>query len=696
MKFLLTLLLMGIIPYGHIHAQAGKDGSITINSTNVILNEYTTLATDAFPTDVVLNTTSALTLSKGDLLLITQTQGCDIDTRNQASFGNILSYVALGNVGSYKLFYVESATGNQITLTCPVGQAFATIGRGPSVTQIIKVPQYDVLTIEPGASVTGLSWDGRKGGIVAIRANTIVLNGEINAKGLGFRGGTGTRNNVTNNVLTYYSNNSALGGEKGEGIASTPTYAGTQGYQYGRGAIANGGGGGNSSGSGGGGGANGYDITLFNINTYSGRGVFDSHAAWSLDPEAASGSSIGGGRGGYNRSTNLTDPTTIGPGNCTWGGDCRRNNGGRGGRPLLYSTSSDHYTAKLFLGGGGGGGSSNNATFGGRGGNGGGLVFLLAETIQGTGAINVAGNNGESTNISGGGGGGGGSIFITSANPQDGTVIQDALNLVLTGGQGGNSSDAAFDSSFGSGGGGSGGTVYGYVKSFAMPTQNVSGGIAGISLSNSLTTFPQNGATAGNQGYFNFGNSGKGLTIPDCTPLSANPLNFNIKRNKDNVQLNWNHIYKNGIYYIQKGTSPKEMQTISAVSGSGINGNSIQFEDAPLPGISYYRIVAKMDNKEVNSNILSCDYELTRIEIYPNPFTKEIKVNLSYQASKNSEFDIIILNAVGAIVEEKKVLVSNNDNNQVIFNTSHYPKGSYFIKIKSNTKMEIFKVLKYE
>jgi hypothetical protein len=645
-----------------------------ISFPNVIVNEYTTLATDAFPTDVILNTTSALSLSKGDLILITQTQGCDIDTRNQASFGNILSYVALGPVGSYKLFYVESATGNQITLNCPVGQAFVTIGRGPSVTQIIKVPQYDVLTIAPGASITGLSWDGRKGGIVAIRANTLVLNGEINAKGFGFRGGAGTRNNVTNNIFTYYSNNSALGGEKGEGIASTPTYAGTQGYQYGRGAIANGG-------------ANGYNITLFNINTYSGRGVFDSHTAWSLDPEFASGSSIGGGRGGYNRSTNLTDPTTVGPGNCTWGGDCRRNNGGRGGRPLLYSTSSDHYTARLFLGGGGGGGNSNNATFGGNGGNGGGLAFILAEVIQGMGTIDVSGNNGQSTNISGGGGSGG-SIFITSTNPADGTVIQDALNLVLTGGQGGNSSDAALDSSFGSGGGGSGGTVYGFVKSFAMPTQNVSGGISGVSLSNSLTSFSQNGATGGNVGYFNFGNSGKGLTIPDCTPLSANTLDFNIKRLDSKVLLSWKKV-ENATYYVQRGVNPKEFQTISIIQEN-------RTEDIPLYGTSYYRVIAKKNNKEIFSNILACDYQKTQIEIYPNHFSKEIKVDLSYLASQGSEFQIQILNSMGIISEEKRILVSNHDKNQAVFDTANYPRGSYFIKVKNNIKIDTFKVFKYE
>ncbi|MDX2190918.1 MAG: hypothetical protein SFY32_13750, partial [Bacteroidota bacterium] len=357
-------------------AQPGKDGNLTVSTTNVVVNTYTNLSSNAFAgqTSIQVGSASALspTLGAGDLIMIYQAQGATIQTTDDKDYGKILDYNGAGN---YEYQYVKSVVGNTIYLNCALTQKYIVSGR----TQVLKVPQYDILTINSGASIVPLTWNGTIGGIIAIHAkNRIINNGTIRAAGFGFRGGdkenltlgNTTANNAANFI--YRSLNPAEGGEKGESIAGYQTDydAPGMGGRYGRGAPANGGGGGNAHNSAGGGGANGD-----NGKVYSGAGVMDPNPlyydAWRLDPDfILNGNTLtnssGGGRGGYTYSANVQNPLTLGPSyaqiidgvttipavaNTAWGGDGRKANGGRGGRPL--STDPEK---RIFIGGGGGAG----------------------------------------------------------------------------------------------------------------------------------------------------------------------------------------------------------------------------------------------------------------------------------------------------------------------------------------------------
>ena len=58
-------------------------------------------------------------------------------------------------------------------------------------SQIVRVPQYGLLTISTGGVVAAQPWDGSVGGIVAVRAQHVHPDsgGSINADGAGFRAG---------------------------------------------------------------------------------------------------------------------------------------------------------------------------------------------------------------------------------------------------------------------------------------------------------------------------------------------------------------------------------------------------------------------------------------------------------------------------------------------------------------------------
>ena len=363
---------------------------------------------------------------------------------------------------------------------------------------VIRVPRYAALTVNGGAGITCPSWNGTTGGIIAIEVYGVtMINGgaSIDASGKGFRGGSLINSASWYAVGNYRWATNDFGAEKGESISGTVTDYDLLGGRYCKGAPANGGGGGSAHNSGGGGGAN-----AGNILTYTGSGNPDNSnatwaAAWNLEsPGFAASTSSGGGKGGYTFSSSNQNALTAGPGNNIWGGDFRRDNGGRGGHPLDYSTG------RIFPGGGGGAGEENDSK-GGVGGNGGGIIAMLCYAdISGSGQIVSNGTNGASTTGTNGtdgagGGGGGGTILLNT------TGIVSGISVSANGGNGGSQSVSIFTlETEGPGGGGGGG----YVSiTNGNPTRNTNGGINGTTNCLSLTEFVPNGATKGGSGINN-------------------------------------------------------------------------------------------------------------------------------------------------------------------------------------------------
>ncbi|MCU0439968.1 MAG: Ig-like domain-containing protein [Raineya sp.] len=509
----------------HTSAQFGKDGNRTIATTNTIVNQYTTLQTDvtAGATQIVVTDVTQLSnptpIGRGDLILIIQMQGATITNTNDFTYGTISNYNGAGN---YEYAYVTGTIGNTIQLSCTLAQGYRVAGR----TQIVRVPQYQTLTISAGASVTASAWNGTRGGIVAIYAQNIVLDGSINVSNLGFRGGV-LENTSANNQANFVSTNANAGGEKGESIAGFQTEYNALGGRFGRGAPANGGGGGNGNNAGGGGGAN----AGVPADWFRGTGVMcnacTGNSAWTLDPDyIANGNALtnssGGGRGGHTVSTSNQNALTLAPGGAAWAGDLRRARGGLGGRPLDINAEN-----RIFFGGGGGAGDQNNNA-GGRGGNGGGIVYIVSNQITGTGSINANGENGANTvtphTDAPGGAGGGGTIIIKSNTSVSG------ITLNARGGNGGNHLGTAAQA-HGPGGGGGGGYVAVFTPTDAS-SKNITGGTNGTTTSTALTEYPTNGATLGKAGISNTNTTSNFILSCNIAPT---PQNDAIVTSEDNA-----------------------------------------------------------------------------------------------------------------------------------------------------------------
>lgn len=495
---------------------AGQDGDVVVMTSGMILNAYSTLGMPGAKGDKSITVTdvtelkdprTGAALKKGDLLMLYQAQGAAIDTTNDPKkFGSVQM---LNGTGKFEFVSVESVTGNIVV----IGASCSGLQYGyPSAakTQVVRVPQFNSLKVNPGASVVAKPWDGKSGGIVAVHVlNDTRLEGPIDVTAQGFRGGKvdGLSNALSSpKVTSMVSKDPAQGAEQGESIAGSQDDYQSGVGKYGRGAPANGGGGGNAHNAGGGGGAGGGDVSK-----WSGHGVMDKTVtggmmSWALDQAYKDNgstftSATGGGRGGYSTSrvamSGAADPTVDAPGDAKWGGNLRHDVGGLGGHPLSPAAGFE-----LFLGGGGGAGDQDNNS-GGNGGNGGGVVILVSGSVTvpmgSSGQILAGGGDGSDTgnahNDAAGGGGGGGSIFLLT-----GKALDPSVQLSANGGFGGSQKRTPSDTleADGPGGGGGGGVIV-YMAG-GKPAVSVKGQAGGTSVAPTVSKFPANGATNGNDG----------------------------------------------------------------------------------------------------------------------------------------------------------------------------------------------------
>ncbi|BAY87058.1 hypothetical protein NIES267_65690 [Calothrix parasitica NIES-267] len=516
-----SLLLIGEANFSQVSAQVarvcavpGKDGPV--DNVTGIINTYFPGTADvaAGSTTIPIGTpTGAATpIEAGDLLLVIQMQGADIDSSNTDSYGDgvaggstpLGSFVApdptgaSGNLnnanfiaGNYEYVVAEAVNAGSVTIRGTNGgglinsysnAAFGT--QGQRTYQVIRVPQYSSATINSG--LTASRWNGSTGGVLVydVAGNLNLGGANVDLSGRGFRGGGGRQlqGEPGNTTLaeTDFRSSSTLNtnGSKGEGTAGTPRFkfdsgtntlqdTGPEGYPdgaSGRGAPGNAGGGGTDGDPQG-------DFRFPNGENTGGGG---------------GGNGGGGGLGGRSFSS-------------------QEYIGGFGGASFPATNN------RLVLGGGGGAGTTNDDRsiplrngLASSGAAGGGMAFIRTGTVSGTGSINADGASAFDTRVDGAGGGGaGGSVVVSAVNNN-----LAGLTVTANGGTGGN---ALAREPHGPGGGGGGGVI------ITSPGANTSavGGTSGQT-SDPLEPF---GATAGSNGTTsNVGNINGVSSGAECLP----------------------------------------------------------------------------------------------------------------------------------------------------------------------------------
>lgn len=470
--------------------------SVTAQTISGVINEYRKVVEyNSSGQGWVRITPDTAPYAVGDTVLLIQMKGATVDRSNDAGYGDVTD---LGEAGNYEKNEICRIDGDTVFFRFEMVNEYDPAG----AVQLVTVPKYANVTID--GTLSAAPWDGDVGGVLIFEAaGDVVLNGDIDVSGQGFRGGDvgglefqygklggstcnghpiGGSDICNNNIYfncvptDYFLDDDKsaaeylLGAYKGEGI--TDFYF--DGEELGMGKLATGGGGGNSHNAGGAGGGN-YGA---------------------------------GGNGGKGWST------LCGAG---------IENGGKGGLGIASSV-----TGKVFLGGGGGGGHQNFQVSATPGKNGGGIVIISAGFIivNGNRSIDASGlsqdirsDAGDQDGDGAGGGGAGGSIILDVAN----YLINagGALDLAANGGKGG---DLINNECLGPGGGGGGGVIYSSAALDPSITTDVTGGDNGINYRNGVPTDqcdPAHFATPGEDGLVQDGQSIPMGSIDVCTPCVA-------------------------------------------------------------------------------------------------------------------------------------------------------------------------------
>ena len=341
----------------------GSSGDVTVASgqttvINTVRSGIRAQGTQAFPAH-------STGFATGDLIVLHQTKG-------------------VTNAGHWEFNRIKSINSpTNWTLESPVMLEF--LNSGDDKAQVVKVPQFNNVVVEPDAILTAPKWDGTTGGILVFKAaGTVDMAGTVLMQGAGYRGGAG--------------------GHRQAGIQD-PARSGIQGES-----------------------TRGNSIRSSDANhTGGGAGLADLAAG-----------DGGGGGGGGSYATPGTNGTidSIHPGQTP----------GLGATAIIGTATMN---TSIYPGGAGGGGGADDdpLTIGGDGGNGGGIAIIYGHTINSPGTINASGTVGqpgsqEGKDGSGGGGGGaGGSIrIVTHQATIDGLTTQGGVGGTrgIQSGRGGN------------------------------------------------------------------------------------------------------------------------------------------------------------------------------------------------------------------------------------------------------------------
>lgn len=636
---------------------------------------------NAGATSITLGTSSGPTpISSGDMLLVIQMQGAQINSTNTSSYGDGASgagasgYLSNGAMIAGNMEYVVAT--NTVPLSGgTLSLAQGTVNRyknsnfgadGQYRYQVIRVGIYYDLTL--AATIAAPSWNGATGGVIVMSVtNQLNFNGQkITAAAAGFRGGAGRQlggatGGSNADLVTMSTSN--FNASKGEGIAGTPRFinnngaiydngSANEGYpggSYAAGAPGNAGGGGtdgnpsaNDQNSGGGGGANG--------------GV--------------------GGKGGNSWSSNLAV-------------------GGEPGAVFMERGPS-----KLVMGGGGGAGTTNNGTgtpgsgFASSGAAGGGIVLLTAGSISGAGTIDVSGADAYTTvvNDANGGGGAGGSVLLYAGSGLS------HVTVLARGGKGGTNSGGGSPPPHGPGGGGGGGVVYSNATLNALSSTD--GGSQGVTTG--TITY---GAVAGSTGTMV-----QNVTIQqlpaqnlDCSVLPIRIKSVEARQQDNQVVITWKVTNEAGVreYTVERSDDGKNFHSAGTVPFryTPSDDNSYSFADTKTFAgtTAYYRIKeTPVSGSVVYSSVVvvrADDAASADLSVSPNPVTASANIRFTLRSAPADDIRLRLMSVNGVTVWQKQYKASAGLNIVPIDNIASFPEGVYFMQYHNSQEVVNIKMI---
>lgn len=344
----------------------GHHGPLQVDS-HITVNQSALITADSAPGSLLLTVSDTTAFLPGNAILVVQMQWVEGGAR--------------GEVGTFELHRLSRVRPESLELETPTAHHYP---RG--VSQVVTVPEYSRVDVTPDAGLLAPRWHGA-GGILAFLVDGPLNNaGVLDARGAGFRGGTGHDAVDSKDGCTRLDEPAPGGSERGEGArfgGFGPAFTGRDHNDTGGGGgvcLFSGGGGGAHQGEGGGGGLG----TSLAMNGGLGGVALPG-----------SGLLLGGGGGAAN------------------GLNANGKNGGNGGG-IIFIAARELTGSGLIVSDGSPGQSVTEAQGAGSGGGAGGTIWLDVAT-EAICQLSAGGGHGGHTLSTGpGGGGGGGRIRLAA------------------------------------------------------------------------------------------------------------------------------------------------------------------------------------------------------------------------------------------------------------------------------------------
>lgn len=98
-----------------------------------------------------------------------------------------------------------------------------------------------------------------------------------------------------------------------------------------------------------------------------------------------------------------------------------------------------------------------------------------------------------------------------------------------------------------------------------------------------------------------------------------------------------------------------------------------------------------LDSTLLNTKIQDLNFTKS-LSLYPNP-AKDL-IHYSFDNPNTQEYEIALINALGTIVEERKMKITQDKSVSGLMNLKAYPEGVYFLRIVAGDKMGMQKIVK--
>lgn len=580
--------------------------------------------------------TGGTAIANGDIVLIVQMQGAEINSTNTDSYGNGVSggsgngYLNNANHLAGKMEFAVATNNVPLaggtlniasgTVNSYANSNFGTFGQYRY--QVIRVPVYFNATLS--ANITAQAWNGTIGGVLAMEAKGTFnfASFTLDASGKGFRGGGGRQlgggSGTNTDYVTLATNNANA--SKGEGTAGTPRYLNNAGSLLDNG-VAN----------------EGYPGGSY------GRGAPGNAGGGANDGNPGSNDQNSGGSGGANGGAG-------GRGGNTWSSGLAV-----GGEPS--ATFAQNSAARVVMGGGGGSGNTNDGTggsasgFSSSGAAGGGIVILIAKSIGTAGTINVNGSNADNSVLndgSGGGGAGGSVILLTESGASNVTVN-------AKGGTGGTNTGGG--QPHGPGGGGGGGVVYS--QGTLNVASSVTGGAAGSTSGGNF------GAAAGAGGVLvqNINPFTSITKFNVCSVLPVKLLSFTYASQGTGLLLQWQITNELDVkeYVLEKSLDGRTFTTAASIASQN-QGTLVKTytytDNAVNNSVIFYRLkVVDYDGRITYSDIIIYKASFNgdnTFAVFPNPVINNKATVVIPQYLVNKNVTVKVVNTDGRLIFSKQ------------------------------------------